>query len=97
METSTTEIFLSRKLIDEIKQKALQENITFVEMIRILYQVEPNNSLLFYFEDGKYFKKEQHKKIEIEDQEFEFYKIINLGSKIILVKKASLGSINQRI
>jgi hypothetical protein len=96
MKTITKEIFLSRKLIDQIKHKATQEKITFPEMIRVLYQVEPNNCLLFYFENGKYFKNENYKKTEVEAKEFELYKIINTESKILLVRKASLGPINLR-
>ena len=97
MQTLTSEIYLSRKLIDKIKKKADKEKITFPQMIKNLYQVEPNNCLFFYLENGQYFKKGKHKRIKVESMEVELYKFINPESKVIVVKYASLGPINKRI
>ena len=90
-------INISKKLFAKIENKANEENITFDEMIEDLYKFEPNTCKVFYENlQGDFFQRVNSKKKPVEPEELNLYQALNPESKVILVKRASLGPITER-
>ena len=94
----TENIILSSKLIASIKKRASKAGLTFEDEIKNHYQFEANTCKVFYEDlQGNFFQKANGEKLPIEKEEFKLYSALNPDGKVILLKHASLGPIEERI